>query len=188
MGIIRKKRLIVYERDNNKCIQCGSTDNLTIDHIIPLVKGGSNNIKNLQTLCWSCNHKKGKDHSISTWQRIKNIWSTHEDFTELKNWLLHITAAEAGTNKKRIEVAKNTISQTVNSQVDKKLSESESRTKKIADDFSLIANGLNNVTKIQAQRIKELEDTILLLADYLEIECVPSKTTKPYFRKKHEKQ
>lgn len=41
------------------CVWCGATDNLTLDHIVPLSKGGDNRIDNLQILCRSCNAKKG---------------------------------------------------------------------------------------------------------------------------------
>lgn len=42
-----------------QCLQCGSTENLTIDHVIPLELQGLNNINNLQTLCESDNKAKG---------------------------------------------------------------------------------------------------------------------------------
>lgn len=52
------RRKKVFERDGNKCLHCGTIENLTLDHIIPLSKGGSGKIDNLQTLCQPCNLKK----------------------------------------------------------------------------------------------------------------------------------
>jgi len=43
----------------DKCLSCGSKDNLTKDHVIPLSKGGSMGIENIQPLCRSCNSIKG---------------------------------------------------------------------------------------------------------------------------------
>ena len=43
---------------NGKCAHCGEETKLTIDHKIPLSKGGSNFIHNIQPLCRSCNSKK----------------------------------------------------------------------------------------------------------------------------------
>lgn len=51
-------RLSIYERDGHKCLKCGATEDLTIDHKHPARHGGTNDPSNLQTLCWSCNHKK----------------------------------------------------------------------------------------------------------------------------------
>ena len=50
----------VYERDNGQCTQCGSTENLHFDHIIPFSKGGSSKTaSNIQLLCAKHNLKKG---------------------------------------------------------------------------------------------------------------------------------
>jgi 5-methylcytosine-specific restriction endonuclease McrA len=42
----------------DRCLRCGTTESLTVDHIVPLVHGGSNDISNLQPLCISCNSWK----------------------------------------------------------------------------------------------------------------------------------
>jgi len=52
-------RSAVFKRDGNACLKCGSTEALSIDHVMPLSKGGSNEIGNLQTLCSRCNSSKG---------------------------------------------------------------------------------------------------------------------------------
>lgn len=52
------RRKVVYERDGHKCVQCGTTSDLTLDHIVPKSKGGSSEVDNLQTMCAPCNHAK----------------------------------------------------------------------------------------------------------------------------------
>ena len=43
----------------NKCLRCGSTGVvLEADHVIPLTKGGSDSIANIQPLCGTCNRSK----------------------------------------------------------------------------------------------------------------------------------
>ena len=50
----------VYERDQGKCRQCGSTENLHFDHILPFSKGGSSKVaSNIQLLCAKHNLRKG---------------------------------------------------------------------------------------------------------------------------------
>lgn len=46
------------QKYGNKCIRCGNEVKLTVDHVVPLSKGGSNDINNIQPLCKHCNCKK----------------------------------------------------------------------------------------------------------------------------------
>ena len=49
----------VWLRDQGKCAQCESTEDLEFDHIIPHSKGGSSTTKNLRILCQVCNRTRG---------------------------------------------------------------------------------------------------------------------------------
>lgn len=42
-----------------KCLACGSTARIGIDHVVPFVEGGGNERANLQPLCVRCNRAKG---------------------------------------------------------------------------------------------------------------------------------
>lgn len=45
-------KLQVWKRDGGRCVECGSTDNLHFDHIIPYSRGGSSLVaENIQLLC-----------------------------------------------------------------------------------------------------------------------------------------
>jgi hypothetical protein len=57
---LRKDLIIMLiNRDDYKCKVCETHDNITVDHIIPLSKGGTDELDNLQLLCRSCNSSKG---------------------------------------------------------------------------------------------------------------------------------
>lgn len=43
---------------NHRCLCCGETKPLTVDHVVPLKFGGTNDISNIQTLCLDCNLRK----------------------------------------------------------------------------------------------------------------------------------
>ena len=46
------------------CANCGAAENIHIDHIIPLSRGGAHSIGNLQPLCAYCNISKGNSLQI----------------------------------------------------------------------------------------------------------------------------
>jgi 5-methylcytosine-specific restriction endonuclease McrA len=59
----------IFERDGYRCYLCGTTvvihiedghpNKATIDHVIPLSKGGGHTEENVKTCCFECNNLKG---------------------------------------------------------------------------------------------------------------------------------
>jgi 5-methylcytosine-specific restriction endonuclease McrA len=59
---VRLSRQNVFLRDHHTCQYCQKTfpeKRLTIDHVVPLSKGGRHEWNNVVTACSSCNNKKG---------------------------------------------------------------------------------------------------------------------------------
>lgn len=106
------KRLRVFYEKGCKCVECGITGTqlalgkgrgelhwdiytddfypLTVDHIIPKSKGGSDHIDNLQPMCYLCNMKKGngdKSYSSIKVKYTKEFRLTHKVFE--KGYLLY---------------------------------------------------------------------------------------------------
>lgn len=77
----------VYAKCNGTCAICGNPvkyKKMTIDHIVPLSKGGTNGMDNLQLACKRCNLMKAdftaeefveKIHEISKHHRLVKIKS-----------------------------------------------------------------------------------------------------------------
>lgn len=62
-----KNRHLLFKKYNYRCAECGATNKETtlhIDHIKPIVIGGTNNEDNLQVLCKKCNLVKHTDEWV----------------------------------------------------------------------------------------------------------------------------
>ena len=64
-----------------RCELCGvsaDTKALEVDHIIPRNKGGTDDISNLQTLCYSCNAMK-RDKDSTDFRKVKESYEVREE-------------------------------------------------------------------------------------------------------------
>lgn len=79
-----KKNVMI--RDNYTCQYCGSKKELTIDHVIPVSRGGISNFENCVTACKSCNTKKGGrlPSEANMYLKKKPITPTIAEFTRAK--------------------------------------------------------------------------------------------------------
>ena len=54
-------RSVIFIAADHKCQACGSDQNLSVDHIIPVSKGGGDEMDNLQCLCLPCNRSRSNN-------------------------------------------------------------------------------------------------------------------------------
>lgn len=80
----RKWKTSIKEEWNYQCCYCGSKQNLSLDHIVPKIKGGTDDTSNLVCACVSCNRDKAHQ-KMEDWYRSQPFFTT-ERFSEIINW------------------------------------------------------------------------------------------------------
>lgn len=66
VNVTRSQRRRILERDSYTCQACKSTEQLCVDHIMPISRGGQSDDENLQILCLSCNTKKSNKVNVGS--------------------------------------------------------------------------------------------------------------------------
>jgi hypothetical protein len=80
----RKWRQSIKEYWDYECAYCGETENLTLDHITPRSKGGSDRVTNVLCACKECNTAKG--HQMwSDWYLNQEFFTT-ERLSKIVEW------------------------------------------------------------------------------------------------------
>ena len=65
--ITKKEIVTIYK---SECVYCGSNQKITLDHVIPIKRGGTHSLGNLVPACQSCNSSKGTK-TITEWKKAK---------------------------------------------------------------------------------------------------------------------
>lgn len=63
----RRWRQDIKSSWGNRCVYCGSSENLTLDHVKAKTNGGRDEASNLVPACLSCNRSKASSHWLSWW-------------------------------------------------------------------------------------------------------------------------
>lgn len=65
---------------SSSCVYCGSKKRISVDHVIPISRGGTHGIGNLVSACLSCNTSKGAK-TITEWKKAKRNLGTKQPTT-----------------------------------------------------------------------------------------------------------
>lgn len=95
------QRKIIYKKSCGRCQLCGRKirfEDMTVDHIIPLDSGGSNDIDNAQATCIACNRFKANILPAMFFDRITEIfmyqmekkYESNTDWRMARNLLMEI--------------------------------------------------------------------------------------------------
>jgi 5-methylcytosine-specific restriction endonuclease McrA len=88
-----KHSVTVTQRDCNRCVYCGETENLCIDHILPINQNGNDDIENLACSCKECNSGKSGRTPEQAGYSFKNL----ECEKRWKEWMSRrVTVTDTG--------------------------------------------------------------------------------------------
>ena len=102
-SITKKVRFEVFKRDSFTCQYCGKSAPdtvLEVDHIIPVSKGGDNDISNLITSCFECNrgksNKKLTDNQSLKMQKkeLDKLNKRREQLEMMSQWRMELLDLE----------------------------------------------------------------------------------------------
>lgn len=63
-----------FSQFGDVCAYCGCTDDLQIEHVMPIARGGAHVIENIVPACRECNSAK-RDHDVERWFRAQPFFS-----------------------------------------------------------------------------------------------------------------
>ena len=89
----------ILERQQHQCVSCGTTENLTIDHIQPLSQGGSGFPNNIQALCHSCNARKGEAQRQAHPSPLRDQQADRARALRTQGYSVKAIAAECGASE-----------------------------------------------------------------------------------------
>ncbi|XP_010036191.2 uncharacterized protein LOC104425250 [Eucalyptus grandis] len=87
LQVIKRRRIrtnlnrkSIFYRDGYSCQYCSSSENLTIDHVLPIARGGEWKWENLVTACARCNARKGQKTLEETKMKLINVPKAPRDY------------------------------------------------------------------------------------------------------------
>ena len=100
--LTNKAKEKIFVRDKYECQYCGSHEDLEVDHIVPISKGGTNADSNLITACHRCNHLK-KDYDL---EDFINKYKNEISFLERVSKILYTLKEKEKEKDKEKEIKK----------------------------------------------------------------------------------
>jgi len=84
-AVSRDLRANVWMMTFGRCYYCGNMTNpwftFTVDHVYPVYRGGSNDIRNLVPCCKFCNSSKGSK-LLDEWNPGRPLWFLSDDYRD----------------------------------------------------------------------------------------------------------